>query len=53
MCVVSLKDRKRTTELRKSLGIDDITAVVSRRRLTWFGHAKVKIRRIGLLHVES
>src|SRR5271157_3124252 len=42
MCGVSLKDRKSAVELRKSLGIDDVSDVVSRRRLMWFGHVERK-----------
>ena len=42
MCGVSLKDRRPTVELRKGLGIEDISVVVSRRRLTWFWHAERK-----------
>ena len=42
MCRVSLKERKPTLVLRKSLGIDDVAAVVRRHRLTWFGHVERK-----------
>ena len=38
MCGVTLKDRCKGEELRKSLEIEDVTAVVRRSRLGWFGH---------------
>ena len=42
MCGVSLKERKPTLVLRKSLGIDDVSAVIRCRRLTWFGDVESK-----------
>src|SRR5271166_5290905 len=42
MCGVSLKDRMSAAALRESLGIDDVSDVVSRRRLMWFGRVERK-----------
>ena len=38
MCNTSLKDRKRSDELRSRLGIHTIRDVIQARRLRWFGH---------------
>ena len=38
MCVVKLKDRLPSKELRERLGIDDITLVLQQIRLHWYGH---------------
>ena len=37
---VSLKDRKSSKELRDNLQIENITEVVRRARLRWFGHVE-------------
>ena len=37
-CNVSLKDGKSLDELRDRLGIPDITEVLRKNRLRWFGH---------------
>ena len=36
------KGKMTNCRVRKSLGIDDVLAVVRRRRLTWFGHVERK-----------
>ena len=38
MCNVSLKDGRSSNELRDRLGIPDITEVLRKNRLRWFGH---------------
>ena len=38
MCNVSLKDGRSSDELRDKLGIPDITEVLRKNRLRWFGH---------------
>ena len=38
MCNVSLKDDRSSDELRDKLGIPDITEVLCKNRLRWFGH---------------
>ena len=38
MCNVSLRDGRSSDELRDRLGIPDITEVLCRNRLRWFGH---------------
>ena len=38
MCNVSLKDGRSSDELRDRLGIPDITEVLRKNRLRWFGH---------------
>ena len=38
----TLKDRRRTMDLRKGLGIESVDRVVSRGRLRWFGHVERK-----------
>src|SRR3989441_5543272 len=38
----TLKDRRRTNDLRKGLGIESVDRVVSRGRLRWFGHVERK-----------
>ena len=38
MCNVSLKKSRLSEELRDRLGIPDITEVLPRNRLRWFGH---------------
>src|SRR6266403_2209284 len=42
MSGVTLKDRRRTKDLRKGLGIESVDRVVSRGRLRWFGHVERK-----------
>ena len=44
MCGVSLKDKKSTEDLRTRLGIEEISKVVRRGRLRWFGHVERKSR---------
>ena len=38
ICVVSLKDRKTSKELRGRLGLGNIRDISCRNRLSWFGH---------------
>ena len=38
MCIVNLKDRVRSKELRERLGIDDIILILQQNRLRWCGH---------------
>ena len=38
MCNASLKDGRSSDELRDRLGIPDITEVLRKNRLRWFGH---------------
>ena len=38
MCIVKVKDRVRSKELRERLGIDDIILVLQQNRLRWYGH---------------
>ena len=38
MCSVSLKDGRSSEELRDRLGNPDITEVLCKNRLRWFGH---------------
>ena len=38
MCCVSLKDRRTSEELRKLVGVQPITTVISSGRLRWSGH---------------
>jgi len=42
MCVIKLKDRFPSKELRERLGIDDIALVLYQNRLRWYGHALQK-----------
>jgi len=42
MCVVKLKDRFPSKELREKLGIDDIALVLQQNRLRWYGHVLQK-----------
>ena len=42
MCGVTLKDRCKIEELRKSLDIEDVADVVEKCRLRWFGHLERK-----------
>jgi hypothetical protein len=42
MCEVTLRDRNKSDELRKRLGIECVTDVVRRGRLRWFGHLERK-----------
>ena len=42
MSGVTLKDGRRTKDLRKGLGIESVDRVVSRGRLRWFGHVERK-----------
>ena len=38
MCVVKLKDRLPSKELRERLRVDDIALVLLQNRLRWYGH---------------
>jgi len=38
MCVIKLKDRFPSKELRERLGVDDIALVLQQNRLRWYGH---------------
>jgi len=38
MCGVKITDRFTCSELRESLGIDDIVTVIQQHRLRWYGH---------------
>jgi len=42
MCVIKLKDRFPSKELRERLGIDDIALVLHQNRLRWYGHVLQK-----------
>ena len=42
MSGVTLKDRKRTSEVLQSLGLDSITMVITKARLRWYGHVQRK-----------
>ena len=42
MCVIKLKDRLPSKELRERLGIDDIALVLYQNRLRWYGHVLQK-----------
>ena len=42
MCGVSLKNRRSSVDLYKSLGIENVAEVVRRGRLRWFGHVERK-----------
>ena len=42
MCAVTLKDRCRSEELRKSMDIEDVADVIRKSRLGWFGHLERK-----------
>ena len=58
MCGVSLKDRRTNKELRDSLQIENITEVVRRARLRWYGHVERKdqenwVKRSTQIEVEG
>ena len=58
MSGVSLKDRRTSKELRENLQIENITEVVRRARLRWFGHVERKsdedwVKRVTHLEVEG
>ena len=42
MSGVTLKDRRKSEELRRGLGIESVDSVVSRGMLRWFGHVERK-----------
>jgi len=42
MCGVTLKNRKSSEELRNKLGVENISDVIRRGRLRWFGHVERK-----------
>ena len=42
MCVVSLKERRSSSEVRRCVGVEAIGDVTRRRRLRWQGHAERK-----------
>ena len=55
---VSLKDRLTSKELQENLQIENITEVVRRARLRWFGHVERKndedwVKRTTLLEIEG
>jgi len=37
MCVIKIKDRVPSKELRERLGLDDIISVLQQDRLQWYG----------------
>ena len=39
MCGIKVTDRFLCSELKEKLGTDDITTVIERYRLRWYGHA--------------
>ena len=49
---MTLKDRRRTKDLRKGLGIESVDRVVSRGRLRSFGHVERKGPMIGFLSAD-
>ena len=58
MLGVTLHDRKSTDELRRTLGIEGISAITTRNRLRWYGHVQRKeehewIRRITDFKVDG
>jgi len=42
LCEFTLKDRKKSAQLRKLLGWDPVSTVIKNGRLRWFGHVKLK-----------
>src|SRR2546425_11281233 len=42
MSGVTLKDRRKSEDLRRGLGIESVDRVVSHGRLRWFGHVERK-----------
>src|SRR2546425_9504076 len=52
MSGVTLKDRRKTKDLRKGLGIESVDRVVSRGRLRWFGHVERKGPMIEFLSAD-
>ena len=42
MSGVTLKDRRKSEDIRRGLGIESVDRVVSRGRLRWFGHVERK-----------
>jgi len=38
MCVIKVKDRVQSKELRERLGTDDVISVIQQNRLPWYGH---------------
>jgi len=58
MTGVTLQDRNRTDDIRKSLGIDSIGSLITRARLRWFDHMHRKteddwVKRITRLEVDG
>jgi len=48
MCGMSLRDRKRTSELMDYMGVVSVDEVANRGRLRWYGHVERKDRSIGM-----
>lgn len=42
MCGVSLRERMASAELRRKMGVEEISIVVRRNRLRWYGHVERK-----------
>jgi len=42
MCLVKVKDRVPSKELRERLGIDDVILVLQQNKLQWYGHVLQK-----------
>ena len=42
MCGISMKDRRISEELRKLVGVEPITTVITSGRLRWYGHVMRK-----------
>ena len=53
MCGVTLKNRISSAELNKRLDLENVTDVVRRGRLRWFGHLECKMWMTGYLLVEG
>ena len=42
MCRVKLNERKKSEELRELLGLEQVSLMIKKSRLRWFGHVKRK-----------
>lgn len=52
MCGVRLRDRKRSVDLQRMMGVDeDIVTIVVRSRLRWYGHVKRRDEDSGIRRV--
>lgn len=52
MCGVRLRDRKRSVDLQRMIGVDeDIVTIVVRSRLRWYGHVKRRDEDSGIRRV--